>query len=130
MQSNFEKLDVWKQSCRLNITLYKLLQETNEYWIKDQMLRSALSIPSNISEGCERNSALESKRFLNIAKASAAELRTKVYIARKINIISNNDSNNFIKELKKITKMLQSLINSIKITKKITDIRHPVTDNR
>ncbi len=114
MQSNFEKLEVWKQSCRLTITLYKLLREANEYWIKDQILRSALSIPSNISEGCERNSILDFKRFLNIAKASAAELRTQIYIAGKIGMIPKNDTDNLIKELKQITKMLQSLINSIK----------------
>jgi len=116
MQSNFEKLEVWKQSCRLTITLYKLLKETKEYWIRDQMLRSALSIPSNISEGCERNSTLEFKRFLNISKASAAELRTQIYIASKIGVIQKDDTNNFIKELKQITKMLQSLINLIKKT--------------
>ena len=120
MQSNFEKLEVWKQSCRLTITLYKLLRETKEYWIKDQMLRSALSIPSNISEGCECNSTLEFKRFLNISKASAAELRTQIYIASKIDVIPKPDANNLVNELKQITKMLHSLINSIK---------KPITDN-
>ena len=73
MKSNFENLDVWKKSCRLTVNLHELLKETNSFWIKDQILRSALSIPSNIAEGCDRNSTAEFRRFVNIAKGSAAE---------------------------------------------------------
>jgi four helix bundle protein len=75
--------------------------------------RSAISVPSNIAEGCERDSKLENIRFLHIAKGSAAELRTQVYIAQQIGMIKNTDSKNLIKELKEISSMLQGLIKSI-----------------
>ena len=87
MSSNFENLDVWKKSCRLSVQLWQLLKNSNEYWLKEQMLRSALSIPSNIAEGCERNSKAEFRRFINIAKGSAAELRTQVYIAIETGVL-------------------------------------------
>jgi len=77
------------------------------------MLRSALSIPSNIAEGCERNSKAEFRRFINIAKGSAAELRTQVYIAIEIGVLKKESIEKFIEELKAITKMLQALINSL-----------------
>ena len=113
MSSNFENLDVWKRSCRLSVELWQLLKNSNEYWLKEQMLRSALSIPSNIAEGCERNSKAEFKRFVNIAKGSAAELRTQVYIAIETGVLKKESIERFIEELKAITKMLQALINSL-----------------
>ncbi len=78
------------------------------------MLRSAVSIPSNISEGSERNSIPDFKRFLNFAKGSAAELRTQVYIAREIKVLSDSDAKELIQELKVISKMLQALHGSLK----------------
>jgi len=97
----------------LSVELWQLLKNSNEYWLKEQMLRSALSIPSNIAEGCERNSKAEFRRFINIAKGSAAELRTQVYIAIETGVLKKESIKKFIEELKAITKMLQALINSL-----------------
>ena len=82
--------------------------------MKDQMLRASVSIPSNIAEGSERNSIPDFQRFLNIAKGSAAELRTQVYISQEVKVFSNSDAKELIKELKSISKMLQALHNSLK----------------
>lgn len=114
MGASFEDLDVWKKSCRLSVKLYNLLRDCRDYGLKDQMLRSSVSIPSNISEGSERNSNLDFQRFLNIAKGSAAELRTQVYIAREVKIFSDAEATGLIQELKIISKMLQALHNSLK----------------
>jgi len=97
----------------LTVQLWQLLKNSNEYWLKEQMLRSALSIPSNIAEGCERNSKAEFRRFINIAKGSAAELRTQVYIAIETGVLKKGSIEKFVEELKAITKMLQALINSL-----------------
>ena len=61
MGSFFEDLKVWKKSCRLSVRLYKLLRDCRDYGMKDQMLRSSVSIASNIAEGSERKSILISK---------------------------------------------------------------------
>lgn len=114
MGASFEDLEVWKKSCKLTVKLYKLLRDCRDYGLKDQMLRSSASIPSNISEGSERNSIPDFRRFLNIAKGSAAELRTQVYISREVKIFSNSDAKELIQELKSISKMLQALHNSLK----------------
>ncbi|MBC8526570.1 MAG: four helix bundle protein [Candidatus Cloacimonetes bacterium] len=113
MSSSFEDLEVWKKSCRLSIKLYNLLKDCRDYGIKDQMLRASVSIPSNIAEGNERNSIPDFQRFLNIAKGSAAELRTQVYISREIDIFSNKEAKELILELKSISKMLQALSNAL-----------------
>ncbi len=123
MGYSFEDLEVWKKSCRLSVRLYKLLRDCRDYGMKDQMLRSSISIPSNIAEGSERKSTPDFQRFVNIAQGSAAELRTLIYISREVNILSDLDANEFIQELKSISKMLQSLHSSLK--KPITDNRKP-----
>ncbi len=111
MKSNFENLDVWKKSCRLTVMLHELLKGTGSFWIIEQILRSALSIPSNIAEGCDRNSNADFRRFLNIAKGSSAELRTQIYIAIQIGLIDKENG----EELISITKMLQALKNSLAV---------------
>ncbi len=78
------------------------------------MTRSAVSVSSNIAEGAERDSRIEFVRFLHIAKGSAAELRTQIYIAQRVGLFSSIDKEEFIMELKEISAMLQGLINSIK----------------
>ncbi|MFO8024344.1 four helix bundle protein, partial [Thiohalophilus sp.] len=49
-----ESLDVWKRACRLSVRLYQTLADCREYSFKDQITRAALSVPSNIAEGYER----------------------------------------------------------------------------
>ena len=122
---SFEDLEVWKRSCKLTVKVYKLFKNSKEYVLRDQITRSALSIPSNIAEGAERSSSLEFIRFLNSAKGSAAELRTQLYIASEIGVIDDSERNVLKKELIEISSMLQSLIRSIKST---TNVR-PKTSN-
>ena len=79
------------------------------------MCRSAISIASNIAEGAERGSKAEFIRFLNIAKGSAAELRTELYIAAEIGtVIPEQEASSLIPEVKEISYMLQGLIRSLK----------------
>jgi four helix bundle protein len=111
---SFEDLEVWKRSCRLTVRVYEMFKNSKEYVLRDQMTRSALSIPSNIAEGAERSSSLEFIRFLNIAKGSAAELRTQLYIASEVGAIHVAERNELKNELIEISSMLQSLIRSLK----------------
>jgi four helix bundle protein len=78
--NKFENLEVWKQSVRLCADLYIHLKDSKEYGFKDQITRSALSIPSNIAEGCEHDSLKETLRFIGYAKASAGELQTQLTV--------------------------------------------------
>ena len=114
MGSSFEDLEVWKKSCRLSVRLYKLLKDCRDFGMKDQMLRSSISIPSNIAEGSERKSVPDFRRFINIAQGSAAELRTQIYISKEVKILSEIEAKELVQELKSISRMLQSLHGSLK----------------
>ena len=77
------------------------------------MTRAAVSIPSNIAEGAERDSIPDFKRFLHIAKGSAAELRTQLYIAQRIDIITPQQQKTLTQQTKQIAAMLQNLAKSL-----------------
>jgi four helix bundle protein len=84
----FEELEVWKLSMELCSEIYKLTNTElfmKDFGLKDQIRRSAISVPSNISEGYERDSKNQFVYFLTIAKGSCGELRTQLKIARNLN---------------------------------------------
>jgi four helix bundle protein len=110
---SFEKLEVWKRACRLAVNVCQMLAKSKQYVLKDQMQRAAISIPSNIAEGAERDSKQDFIRFLRIAKGSAAELRTQTYIALKLELLTKEESDGFVNESKEISAMLQGLIRSL-----------------
>ena len=83
------------------------------------MQRAAVSISSNIAEGSERKSKKEFVQFLYIARGSCAELRTQLYIAADIGIISADSASKLIGETKRIAAMLTGLITTLE----------PATDN-
>jgi four helix bundle protein len=111
--TSFEDLEVWKRSCRLAVRLYEILRECRDFGLKDQMTRAAVSIASNIAEGAERNSSKDYIRFLHIAKGSAAELRTQLYIAHKVGYIAEEDMQELISEAKTISKQLHCLVQAL-----------------
>lgn len=109
---SFEELEVWQRACRQAVEVCRTFDDCKNWTFRDQVQRAALSVPSNIAEGAERNSAPDFKRFLNIALGSNAELRTQLYIAARIGIVSAIDE--LIAENKEISAMLSGLRKSIK----------------
>lgn len=105
-----ENLDVWKRSCRLSVDLYAVLCACKDFGFRDQITRSALSVPSNIAEGYERDSAKEFSRFLKIAKGSCGELRTQLYIGAEAGFIDKAKAFQMIQEAVEISRMIQGLI--------------------
>lgn len=107
---SFENLDVWKRSARLSATLYQQTKELRDFGFRDQITRSGLSIPSNIAEGFERESNAEIARFLRIAKGSAGELITQIYIGIEADYIERETGKTWIAELKELSAMMAALI--------------------
>lgn len=110
---SFEDLEVWQTACRLSIEVYKVLDGCKDYGLKNQMTRAAVSIASNIAEGAERGSNPDFARFIHIAKGSAAELRTQLYIANRIGLVSSEDQKRLTKELNAVSGKLHRLSQSL-----------------
>ena len=113
--TSFEDLEVWKKACQLSVKVYQVLKGCKDYGLKDQMTRAGVSIASNIAEGAERNSRAEYIRFLHIAKGSAAELRTQLYIACRIDVISDEQQKELVGDCVSISQMIHALIRSLSV---------------
>ena len=82
----YKDLIVWQKAMELVKEIYqvtKLMPKSETYSLISQMLRAAISIPSNIAEGYKRNNKGEYRHFLGIANASAGELETQILIAKE-----------------------------------------------
>ena len=116
MADGYQNLIVWQKSMELTAEVYrlvKLLPKEETFSISDQMRRAAVSIPSNIAEGKNRNSSKEFKQFLSIARGSTAELETQLLICNRINYFSVKETESAINMCKEIGRMLYGLMESI-----------------
>jgi len=86
----FEDLDVWNDAKEFAVNIYKTFSNLKDFGMRDQIQRASVSIPSNISESYERGSTSEFIRFLFIAKGSAGEVRTQLYICKDLGYVNQN----------------------------------------
>jgi len=110
---NFQNLRVWQLAKELAVRIYKLTQTatfSKDYGLKDQIHRSAVSIPSNIAEGDDLETDKQSIRHFYIAKGSTAELLTQLIIAREIGYLDAETSDSLTNDCKIISVMLTKLI--------------------
>ena len=113
MKAGFERLEVWKRARDLSAKLYMHFTDCKDYGFRDQITRAGLSIPSNIAEGMERDTAADKSRFLSIARSSCAELRTQIYIGMEIGYIDNETGASWVYETRELSAMLVGLSRSL-----------------
>ena len=114
---NFRNLEIWTRGIELVKEIYKLTStfpSNEKFGLISQMQRASVSIPSNIAEGCSRNSDVEFKRFLEIAIGSSFELETQIIIANELNLINPIETKETIIIINTLQKQINALITKIK----------------
>ena len=111
--NKFEEIEVWKKSRRFIKKLYLSLSNCKDFSFRDQICRAAVSIMNNIAEGFEKPSDIDFRRFLFISKASAAEVRSMLYLAYDLNYISKEKLVELYKDNVEISKMLSGFIKKL-----------------
>jgi four helix bundle protein len=114
----FRDLLVWQKSMPFVTEIYKVSKsfpKEETFGLTAQLRRSAVSIPSNISEGYGREGVKDYLRFLNIAIASLFELQTQIEIAYNLGYIKKEEFENLYELSREIERMLSSFIRSIKL---------------
>lgn len=109
---HYQKTVVWNRAMDVATDLYKLtkcLPREENYGIRSQMTRAAVSIPSNIAEGWTRESKREKSHFLAIAQGSLAELETQVLLCERIGWFSIESTERLRKNMDEVSRMLTAL---------------------
>lgn len=133
----FEETKIWQESRKLVNSIYLAIQSntafSQDYALGNQIKRAAISIPSNIAEGFERSTNKELIHFLFIAKGSAGEVRTQLWLASDLNYPNKKELDSLIDKVKTISKMIQGMINylqksEMKGTKYHNELREPESE--
>ena len=108
---SFEDLQVWQRGKALAVLVYIAMKDCRDFGLKDQMQRAAVSVPSNLAEGCERTPK-DFARFISFAVGSSSELRTQAYIAKDLEILDTKTADSIIDETKQLNRMMRALAKS------------------
>jgi len=113
---HYRDLLVWQKA----LTWVELVYAATREWPSDerfglisQVRRAAVSVPSNIAEGCARRSTPEFLRFLSIARGSLAEVETQLIIAQRLTYLDEAALTRLLEPADEISRMLSGLINKL-----------------
>lgn len=105
-------IQAWQKAKDVTLLIYRITCNENfakDYGLKDQIRRASVSIMANIAEGHGRQTNVEFANFLNIARSSAAEVQSHLYIALGLNYITQKEFDNLYQILTEISRMTLSL---------------------
>jgi four helix bundle protein len=109
---DFKKYDIWRLSHEFTLKIYDLTKSFPDkeiYGIISQIRRASSSIPTNISEGCGRDSDAEFKRFLTIALGSASEVEYLIILSNDLNYIDKESFKELNTDINTIKRKIYSL---------------------
>jgi len=111
---NYFELEVWKR-CRCLVkdvyTLSRAFPREESFGLTAQLRRCVVSVPSNVAEGCGRNSAKDTLQFLYVARGSLYELETQLCLAFDLSYILEEKLNVILAEVTECKKLLNGFIN-------------------
>ena len=109
----FEDLIVWQKAQDFSVIIYQNFETCKDFSFSNQIKRASVSISNNIAEGFDRKSNADFKRFLYISLASNSEVRSMLYLAVRLNFISDENTELLLEKSNEIAKMLFGLIKSL-----------------
>jgi len=109
----FEDLEIWQKGREVAARLYAITRRapfSRDFALCDQLRRAAISIPSNIAEGFERGGRAEFSQFLSVAKGSAGEVKTQLYLALDLEYLSEQEFRELAGQIDITSKMIGNLM--------------------
>lgn len=116
---DYRKLKVWDKGHEVTLEVYKITKafpKEELYGLTSQMRRAASSIPTNIAEGCGRNSNPQLVQFLSIATGSAFELDYQLLLARDLGFLPANTYEAIHDKVDNLRRMLNNLMQTLRKT--------------
>jgi len=115
----FEEIEAWQKARELTREIYhisKNIQFSKDYGLREQIRRASISIMSNIAEGFERSGTTEFIQFLAIAKGSAGEVKSQLYVAFDQGYINKETFNQLSALCTEVNQMIAGLIHYLRKT--------------
>jgi four helix bundle protein len=115
----FEDIDAWKDARVLVKRIYEATgggRFERDFGLRDQIRRAAVSAMSNIAEGFERASDKEFVRFLYMAKGSAGEVRSQLYVAADLGYLDKQHTDELIGLVEAVSRQIAGFIKYLKST--------------
>ena len=109
----FEDILSWQKTQDLAIRIYEIFAGLKDYDFGNQIRSAVVSVSNNIAEGFERSSDADFVRMLYIAKGSAGEVRSMIYLAFRLNYISQKQKPELLLVCNEISRLITALIKSI-----------------
>jgi len=116
LKHNFRELKVWQKGMELVKVVYQAtasIPKDEVFGLRQQIRRASVSIPSNIAEGCGRNTDPQLLRHLDIAQGSACELETQCILALDLGFIPKASWLVVEEKIHEVQKMIQGFKNSL-----------------
>ena len=110
---NFEELIAWQKSRELAGYVYELTRKdkfSRDFGLRDQIQRAASSVMHNIAEGFESGSDPEFVRFLKIARRSAGEVQSQLYLALDVDYITENELQKAYMLAREVKKLINGMM--------------------
>ncbi|MEO5570616.1 MAG: four helix bundle protein [Bacteroidia bacterium] len=114
----FEDIIGWQKAQDFAEDIYKAFGGLKDFGFKDQICRATVSISNNIAEGFDRSSDADFARFLYMAIGSCSEVKSMLYLAVRINYISEEQKNILLRKGNEISKIIRGLIKALNISRK------------
>ena len=114
---NFRNYDIWINGMNIADNVYSLTDsfpKYETYGLADQLRRAAVSIPSNIAEGCSRTSEAEFAHYLEYSIGSCFEVETQLELAKRRDYISEEQFNGLLAMLQTEEKQINQFISKLK----------------
>ena len=113
---HYRDLLVWQKAVDWVEVIYAATRawpSDERYGLISQVRRAAVSVPSNIAEGCARRTTPDFLRFLSIARASLAEAETQLIIAQRLAYVEEVGLARLLEPADELSRMLSGLISKL-----------------
>ena len=117
--NGFEEINAWQKAYEITLDVYRITADgsfSKDYGLRDQLRRAAVSIMANIAEGHGRRSNSEFANFLNIARGSAAEVQSHLYVAKGLKYIENTEFERIYAAADEVSRMTLALAKYLRMS--------------
>jgi len=110
----FKEIIAWQKAQDLAVNIYEIFIINEDRAFKNQICRAVISISNNIAEGFDRSSKADFIRFLYSSISSCFEVKSILYLANRLNYISEIEKNDLLNKVDEVSKIIRGLMKFLK----------------